>query len=133
MLWLAVDAALALRSGLPAPPAHADAIRHLLALGTFTTLVFGMGQLVLPWLAMRRQRPTTTRVETWTLWLLITAATALRVTGAVLEARGVGAVRYWPMAAGGVLALTAVGLFALTVLRAARTRPPEIPLQVSNP
>ncbi len=119
MLWLAVDAALALRSGRPVPPAHADAVRHLLALGTFTTLVFGMGQLVLPWLAMRRQRPTTTRVETWTLWLLITAATALRVTGAVLEARGVGAVRYWPMAAGGVLALTAVAFFALTVLRAA--------------
>lgn len=133
MVWLALDAILALRSGRPLPPAHADAIRHMLALGTFTTLIVGMGQLVLPWLAMRRQRPTTTRAETWTLWLLLTAATVLRVTGALLETRGIGAARYWPMAVGGVLALTAVALFALTLLRAARTRPPEIPMQVNEP
>lgn len=131
--WLALDAVLALRSGRPLPPAHADAIRHMLALGAFTTLIVGMGQLVLPWLAMRRQRPTTTRAETWTLWLLLTAATVLRVAGALLETRGVGAARYWPMAVGGMLALTAVAFFALTLLRAARTRPPEIPMQVNEP
>lgn len=133
MLWLAADAAFALRSGLPVPPAHADAIRHLLALGVFTTLVFGMGQLVLPWFAMRRQRPATTRGETWTLWLLITGATGLRVGGALLEeTRSVGAVPYWLMAAGGVLALTAVAFFALTLLHAARTRLPAIPVQVKD-
>jgi len=133
MVWLALDAILALRSGRPLPPAHADAIRHMLALGTFTTLIVGMGQLVLPWLAMRRQRPTTTRAETWTLWLLLTAATVFRVAGALLETRGIGAARYWPMAVGGVLALTAVALFALTLLRDARPRPPEIPMQVNEP
>ncbi len=133
MAWLALDAALALRSGRPLSPAHADAIRHMLALGAFTTLIFGMGQLVLPWLAMRRQRPATTRLETWSLWLLLTTATVLRVTGALLETRGIGVERYWPMAAGGVLALAAVAFFGVTVALAARTRPPEIPVQVKEP
>ncbi|MER3421629.1 MAG: hypothetical protein C4290_14375 [Chloroflexota bacterium] len=92
-----------------------------------------MGQLVLPWFAMRRQRPATTRGETWTLWLLITGATGLRVGGALLEeTRSVGAVPYWLMAAGGVLALTAVAFFALTLLHAARTRLPAIPVQVKD-
>lgn len=98
-----------------------DAIRHIVAVGVFSTLIVGMAQLVLPWLAMRRQRQNAARVETWALWSLLTAATALRVAGALLGSADPS--RWWLMAAGGLLAIVAVAYFAVTVLRAARQRP----------
>jgi uncharacterized protein involved in response to NO len=135
-VWLALVALAlvwtggqALADGLPVPPADADAIRHALALGVFTTLLVGMASLMLPWLAMRRQRPGSARWETRILWALLTAATVLRVAGAVLEREGTGSGRYHLMALGGVLAIVAIAYFASTVLRAVRQPPPEIVLQ----
>lgn len=125
-LALVLMAFRAMYEGVLMPPGDIDAVRHMLALGVFTTLLMGMAPLMLPWLAMRRQRAERVKWETWTLWTLLTAATVLRVTGALLERQGVGAERYWPMALGGALAIIAIGFFALTVLRAARQRPPEI-------
>jgi uncharacterized protein involved in response to NO len=126
--WLAVAAlglawvSLAgLLGGRIVRASEVDAIRHIFAVGVFSTLIIGMAQLVLPWLAMRRQRPNAARVETWTLWLLLTAATVLRVAGALLSSAD--AARWWLMAAGGLLAIIAVAYFAVTVLRAARLRP----------
>lgn len=134
-LWLAVAAASMAVSAVPAlvrgravPPYQVDAMRHVLALGVFSTLIMGMAQLVLPWLAMRRQRPSAIRIETWTLWALLVGATALRAAGALLEGEGAGAGRFGVMAAGGALGIVAVALFAVSVLRAARTPPPEIPV-----
>lgn len=129
-LWLLWDGAGALVSGDPVPAAHADGIRHVLALGVFTMLVFGMGQLMLPWLAMRRQRPGGYRGETWTLWALLSSATVLRVTGSLLEARGAGTDRYWWVAAAGTLGLAAIAFFAFTLLHARRAPKPEIPVIV---
>lgn len=132
--WLMLAAVLLLLSGLhafwtgrPTQPHIADAIRHLILLGGGSTLLVGMAQLVLPWLAMRRQlRHARASIETWTLWALLTGATALRLTGAGLEGGGVGAERFWPVAAAGVLGLMAVGTFAWSVLRAARAPRPKI-------
>lgn len=127
-LWLTVDAVAALVDGRPVPAAHVDGLRHVFALGVVTTLITGMARLVLPWMAMRRQRGWAAAAETWTLWTLLTGATALRVAGAFLEARGAGSERYWVVAAGGLLGLTAVSVFGLAVLGAARTRTATITL-----
>jgi hypothetical protein len=128
-LALAWTGGRALAEGRPVPPADADAVRHALALGVFTTLLVGMASLMLPWLAMRRQRPGSARRETVVLWALLTTAAALRVTGAVMEREGVGAGRYHLMSLGGALAIVAVAYFASTVLRAARQPPVDIPLE----
>jgi hypothetical protein len=138
-LWLAVavlalllTATTALVTGDPVPPYQADAVRHLLAIGVFSTMIMAMSRLMLPWLAMRRQRGPSSSIEVWALWVLWTSATVLRVTGSLLEGEGVGAARYWPMAAAGLLGLVAVAVFAVTLLRAARVRPPEIPVQITE-
>jgi uncharacterized protein involved in response to NO len=132
-MWLALVAlALVLTgvrstiSGTSVTPGDMDAIRHVLAIGVFTTLLTGMAYLMLPWLAMRRIKPQALRRETVVLWALLTIATVLRAGGALLEGSGIGADRYWPMAVGGVLALGATGLLASIVVRAARPQTPEI-------
>jgi uncharacterized protein involved in response to NO len=139
LVWLALSAALLAVTGIEAlwtgdrpAPYRADAVRHMLALGGFSMLVTGMSQLVLPWLAMRRQRGRTAVIETWTLWGLFNAAVLLRVAGPLMESRGAGSERFWPEAAAGVLGIIAVGFFASTILRAARPHAPEIPVHVRN-
>jgi hypothetical protein len=128
-LTLAWAALRALAGGRPIAPYEADAVRHMLALGVVTTLIVTMGYLLLPWMALRRQHQIAARRETWLLRSLLTGATALRVLGALLEGRGVGVVRYWPMAVAGVLALAAIAFFAVTLLRAARLRPIALELR----
>ena len=137
-IWLVV-AALALAwvslagmlDGRIVRASEVDAIRHILAVGVFSTLLVGMAQLVLPWLAMRRQRPNSARIETWVLWSLLTSATVLRVAGALQG--GAGDSRWWLMATGGLLAIVAVAYFAVTVLRAARQRPEIVVHEVVRP
>ncbi len=131
-VWLAYDAAWELRHGLPVNAADGDGIRHILALGVFTTLIFGMGQLMLPWLAMRRQSPSNAAVETRIIWALITGATVLRVAGALMERQGSGQDRYWPMATAGVLGITALTFFGVTVLRAAHRDRQVIPVGLNE-
>jgi hypothetical protein len=139
LVWLALSSTLlavtgieALVSGERPAPYHADAVRHMLALGGFSMLVAGMSQLVLPWLAMRRQRGRSALIETWTLLVLFNTAAVLRVAGPLMESRGAGAERFWPEAAAGVLGIIAVGFFASIILRAARPHTPEIPVHVRN-
>lgn len=134
--WLAVEAVAlivvavgALRSGRPVAPYEADALRHILGLGYFTTLVMGMAQLMLPWLALRRYQPASLRREAIILLLLLTVATTLRVVGALLEGQGVGVPRFTVMAVAGVTAVVAVLLFAISVIRGARGPRPEIPIR----
>ncbi|MFN8558028.1 MAG: hypothetical protein U0531_12045 [Dehalococcoidia bacterium] len=130
-LWLGVISTPALLTGRPAPAAHIDGIRHTLALGVVTTLILGMGQLVLPWLAMRRpRRGGGGRANGRALWALLLVATALRVAGALLEGRAAPEVRYGMMGLAGLLGFIAVAWFATSILRAARVRPPEIPLHL---
>jgi uncharacterized protein involved in response to NO len=117
---LAYTGIAALWHGRPFPPYQADAVRHIFGLGVFSTLVAGMSELMLPWMAQRRQRQGALRREVVALWALFTGATILRVTGALLEGRGVGVSRYSVVAAAGVLGILAVAFLAATVLRAAR-------------
>jgi uncharacterized protein involved in response to NO len=129
---LTVTGAAALWTGERPAPYWADTVRHMLALGGFSMLVAGMSQLVLPWLAMRRQRGRSARIETWTLWGLFNTAAALRAAGPLLESQGAGAERFWPEAAAGVLGMVAVGFFATTILRAARSQVSAVPVHVRD-
>jgi uncharacterized protein involved in response to NO len=131
MAGLAVAAISTLADGRPLQPERADALRHMLALGVFTTLIPGMAYLMLPWLAMRRAGAARLRREIRTLWLLLTAATVLRVLGALLIETGTD--RFHLMAAGGVLGIAAVVFFAVMLLRAAHHPPPEIVLHEKAP
>lgn len=133
LLWMLLAAGLLGFSAVSALPGNqrvaayqADAVRHMLALGLFSTLIAGMAQLVLPALAQRRLRPARAKLETWVLWGLFTLAATLRASGALLEGGGVGSDRYWLITLSGLLGITAVGYLGFTVLRAARTPPPEI-------
>ena len=81
---------------------------------------------------MRRLPAAGAHREIRALWALLTAAAVLRVLGAVMETRGVGPERYWPMAVGGVFAMTALIAFAVSIIRAARVPPPEIRLEVKD-
>lgn len=135
-VWLALTALVlawgsvaSLIDGRPVPPWQTDLVRHTLALGVFTSLIVAMGGLMLPWLAMRRQRPNHAHQEARLLWALLTGATALRVAGAILEGQGIGTDRFWPMAVAGVLGIAAVGYFAVAVLRAARQSAVTIAVQ----
>jgi uncharacterized protein involved in response to NO len=139
-IWMALAACLlawsgarALLTGDPVSSYAQDAIRHMLALGLFSTLIAGMAQLVLPWLAQRRQRPGSAAAETLLLWSLFTLAAILRVSGALLAGAGAGGGRYWLIAASGMAGITAVIVLGLTILRAARQGPAAIILRDVTP
>lgn len=130
-LALAFTGGRSLLNGEPTPFAETDAIRHALALGVFTTLLAGMAYLMLPWLAMRRIKPAAARRETRLLWVLLTAAAALRVAGALLQDAGTD--RYRLMAVAGVLGIVAIAFFASIVLRSAVREAPEFLLEERKP
>ncbi len=138
--WLALAAVALLVTGGTAliadrvTPSHEiDAIRHAILLGGFSTLLMGMARLLLPWLAGRRQSGSAARREALLLFGLLTGATVSRVAGALLEGWGVGAPRFRLMAAGGLLAIVAVSLFAGIIAAAARHARAAIALEVRPP
>jgi uncharacterized protein involved in response to NO len=125
---LAFSAVSGLRSGQPVQNYEADAVRHMLALGLFSTLIAGMAQLLLPWLAQRRLNRRAAKTETWVLWSLFTLAAVLRTSGALLEGFGAGNERYWLIVISGLLGIAAVLFLGMSVLHAAWKRPWEITL-----
>ncbi len=121
---LAVDSVAALLQPESAAVIPAGAVRHMLALGVFSTMIAGMAPLMLPWLAQRRQQGYRAARETYVLWSLFTAATILRVSGALI---GGSRVSTWVIAVSGVLGISAVLVLGITVLRAARSVAPTVP------
>jgi hypothetical protein len=89
--WLALAAVLALYLGLKGlvdgslPAYHAvDGLRHTLGLGVATTLIAGMGLLILPEFAGERQERPDQSQKSITLLFLLNAAALLRVAPALV-------------------------------------------------
>jgi len=119
LAWLAFAALLtawyaarAFRDGTVIDQFELDAIRHALAVGVVTTIIVGMGMMILPEFAGRRiQRPR----EGWiaiAMLVALNAASVLRVWPALEGLGWLAHTRYWPMTAAGALAEAVVVTFA---------------------
>ena len=97
--------------GVPVSYYGVDALRHAVGLGFASTMILGMGMLVLPEFAVRRMRHPSERALPLLMLALLTTATALRVAAAAATPHWLSTDRYWPMAVGGGLAETAIALF----------------------
>ena len=122
-LVLAYAAVTALAGNRDIPPNQLDGVRHLLAVGTVTTMIVGMARLITPAFAVPRQHGAPRFWEVEGILLALTAATLLRFLGAWLRDPNLFDARQWMMAAAGLLAFGAVGLFGLSLARGARARP----------
>jgi len=129
---LAIGGASALLTHQPAPPYLADAVRHMLALGMFSTMIAGMAQLLFPSLAQRRLKSRDAIMQTWVLWSLFMLAVTLRASGALLEGVGADGERYWLITAGGVAGISAVGFLGATILRSTRRQSGVLPLHEAD-
>lgn len=120
MAWLLAGAALsawyaapALADGTVVDAFEMDAIRHTFTVGVLTTMVVGMAMLILPEFAGRRlQHPD----ERWLILGVLAAldiATVLRIWPPIEGLDWLSDTRFWPMAAAGILAETAIIVFAL--------------------
>jgi hypothetical protein len=94
-----------------------DAVRHLLALGFATTVLFGMALLVLPRLAMRRGTGRSVAAVIATLLLLAQGAAVARGAGSLLVNEAHFDEGFWAMSAGGITGLLAVLLFTAYLLQ----------------
>ncbi len=117
--WLVVSclllswyAAGALADGKTLDQFEVDAVRHMLTIGVVTMMIVGMAMLVVPEFAGRRLQHPHERGVMWALFIAINLAAALRVWPALEGIGWLSSDRYWPMAAAGVLATTAVAAFA---------------------
>ncbi len=117
--WALISAGLSAYYGVRAsaggdflPVFGVDAVRHAAGVGWATTMIAGMAMLILPEFAIRRTRHPTERWPALTILVLLSMAAALRVAVAVAAAQWPDTDRYWPMAAGGMLAEGALLLFA---------------------
>jgi len=106
-----------------------DAARHAFGIGAITMLIVGMAQLLTPVFAIARgaARPASLADQA-PFWLLLAAA-AFRTGAGLVQGQDILEPEAWEhtMALAGVLAWVALALFAITVLRAARERPPVLP------
>lgn len=94
-----------------------DAVRHLLALGFATTVLFGMALLVLPRLAMRRGTGRSVKAVVASLLVLVQGAAMARGMGSVLVNEARIHEGFWTMSAGGVAGLLAMLLFTAYLLQ----------------
>jgi len=117
--WLALAGVLAAVTGLQGVfagefpgIASIDAIRHALGVGLATTLITGMGLLLLPEFATAPLHERTQSRLALCLLLLLNAATVLRVAAALLGAGSDADLRAWLQTSAGALAETALLIFA---------------------
>jgi hypothetical protein len=118
-VWLVVSSLLlvwyasaALADGKTLDQFEADAVRHMLTIGVVMMMIVGMAMLVVPEFAGRRLQHPHERGVPWAMFIAINLAAALRVWPALEGIDWLSSGRYWPMAAAGVLATTAVAAFA---------------------
>jgi len=126
MLWLlagglllAVLGTIALAEGTPVAYARLDAARHVLGVGTVTTMIMGMAYLVMPAFALARQEGEPYRWAVRLALLLLPMATVMRAAGGWLAGDLKGADHL--TATAGVLAWLAVAAFAASLARALRS------------
>jgi hypothetical protein len=123
--WLLIAAGLSayygIRAGIDGVPLSyygVDAVRHSVGLGVASTMILGMGMLVLPEFAIRRMLHPREGALPLLMLTLLTTATTLRVGAAVAAPHWLSADRYWPMAVAGMLAELAIALFGATFVLA---------------
>jgi hypothetical protein len=88
-----------------------DAIRHTLTIGLVTMMIVGMAMLIVPEFAARRMHHPNERFAILSMVVMLNAAAALRIWPAIEGVNWLASTRYWPMAASGALASTAVIAF----------------------
>jgi len=127
MGWLAAGGGMLVALGVlslaqDAPIAYGrlDAARHVLAVGTVTTMILGMAYLVLPPFALARQHGLPYRPQVRLALVALPAATVLRALGG--WTRGEWGVADHLVGWSGVLAWAAVAAFALALAQAVRAR-----------
>ena len=106
-----------------------DAIRHSLGIGLITTLIVGMSLLIVPEFAGQRMNQPDQALVSFVLLGLLNGAAALRVATALAGMHWTAETRGWLMAASGVLAETAMIVFALSFLElfvSGRLPPPDL-------
>jgi len=96
---------------------EADALRHLVALGFATTVLFGVSLMVLPRLAVRRVTGRSVQVVISGLLALVQTAAVTRSAGSILVNELRFKEGFWTMSAGGAAGLLAVLLFAAYLLQ----------------
>lgn len=89
-----------------------DVIRHIVTVGVITTLIVGMGMLIVPEFAGRRLQHAREGMLHIGMILGLVVATGLRVWPSLEGAGWLETSRYWPMAVSGMLAATAMAVFA---------------------
>lgn len=126
LLSLTLTGALLLVTGLDAfardaavSARVADATWHVFAVGVVTLGIIGMAQLILPEFASERlvRPPSRRRGPAFAAALLV----AMLLRGVIPLTAVSDPVRFASMAAGGTIALIAVGAFAVLFVRARRT------------
>lgn len=123
-LWCAVAGVLDIAFGLqtllqnePLSGDEADAVRHVLAVGVITTIIFGMGHLVVPALATQRLAGVTDRRRLAALQVLLACAVVLRAVPPLLTGLDTR-LRFSLVGVAGVLAWLAIALFGYFLWKA---------------
>ena len=118
----ALDIAFAIQSWASRQPLadnEADAVRHILAVGFVTTMIIGMGHLLVPALATQRLAGLTAKRRLLLFRILLFAAVVLRAGPPLLPELS-GRLSYSLIGCAGVLAWLAVALFGYFLWRARR-------------
>lgn len=119
MTWLLVAAALSAWYATPTlidgrvPDAFAiDAVRHVLAVGVLSMMVFGMAMMIVPEFAGRRLQHPAEGALIVAMVVAMNVAVALRVWPSAVGPEWVEHTRWWPMAIAGALTETVAIVFA---------------------
>ncbi len=119
-VMLAVLGAISLAQDAPIPYGRLDAARHVLGVGTVTTMILGMAYLLLPPFALARQHGLPYGLQVRLALVALPAATALRALGA--WTRGQWGAADVLTACSGILAWVTVAAFALALARTVLAR-----------
>ncbi len=106
-----------LAEGTLATQSETDALRHAVAVGLVVTLIMGMSLLILPEFAGERMVRSRQGWLSYALLGLVNAAGVLRVGPALAGTDWTIETGSWLMAAGGIVAETAMVVFALSFVR----------------
>lgn len=119
MTWLLVAAALSAWYAVPTlidgrvPDAYAiDAVRHVLAAGVLSMMVFGMAMMIVPEFAGRRLQHPAEGPLIVAMVVAMNVAVSLRVWPPAVGPEWYQHTRWWPMAVSGALTETVAILFA---------------------
>ncbi len=124
LMWLSITGALLVWTGVrglwsgAVPIAQIDGIRHIFLIGVVTLGITSMAQLILPEFASARLLRPPSRFRAASFATALSTAAFLR--GVIPLAAVPDGIRFWSMAAAGLLGLGTVIAFSVIVVRAQR-------------